>query len=238
MAELFENPPILTGRPEDQLRQLYNHLFRMSSQLNEALMAISINQMAPETQEILRAGAGAQAQNASNMESLKSLIIKNADMVRTEMTEIRTALEGQYTAISDQFGIYQESVETQLSATATGIEQNISMIETVAAAGEDTATVLRKLNANIFSGILDEVTGEAGIAIGYNVTNNDGTINHANKTATFTADQLTFYIGETAVAWFGNSVFHITDGEVTNSMRMGSYTWKVMANGSMGLMKA
>ena len=238
MAELFENPPILTGKTEDQLRQMYNHLFKLSNQLNEALMNISVEQMAPDVREVIKTGAQAEVTNRTNTEALKTLIIKTANVVRSEMDEIRTTLESHYEALSEQFGTYQEDLELQISANATGIDQAYTLIETVTAAGEDTAQTLRKLNANIFSGILDAGTGEVGIAIGYNVTNNDGTMNNANKMATFTADRLTFYVNGVPVAYFGNRVFHITDGEVTSSMRMGNFIWKILSNGAMGLMKA
>ncbi len=238
MAELFENPPILTGKTEDQLRQMYNHLFKLSNQLNEALMNISVEQMAPDVREIIKTGAKAEVTNRTNTEALKTLIIKTANVVRSEMDEIRTTLESHYEALSEQFGTYQEDIELQISANANGIEQAYTLIETVTEAGEDTAQTLRKLNANIFSGILDAGTGEVGIAIGYNVTNNDGTMNNANKMATFTADRLTFYVNGVPVAYFGNRVFHITDGEVTSSMRMGNFIWKILSNGAMGLMKA
>lgn len=234
----FNSPPALSGTAEDQLRQLYGHLFELSDKLNAALMDISIEQLNPEARVVVSAAAQADVQIESNAEALKTMIVKNAEIVRASMEEIRTTLSSNYTAISEQFGTYQENIEAQIAATSTGIDQAYSLIQTVQAAGDDNAAVLRKLNANIFSGIIDTNTGEVGIAIGYNVTNNDGTLNDANKMATFTADRLTFYIGETPVAWFGNSVFHISDGEVTSSMRMGSYLWKVMANGSMGLMKA
>lgn len=238
MAEVFfENPPIPNGTAEDQLRQLYNHLFKVSNQLNEALMTISVDQLAPDVKKVISNGAKAEETTQKNTEALKSLIIKSAEVVRSEMEEVRTTLESHYTELSEQFGTYQEDIEARFRATATGISQNYDMIQTVQAAGDENATVLRKLNGSIFSGILDTNTGEVGIAIGYNVTNNDGSLNQANKMATFTADRLTFYINEIPVAWFGNRVFHITDGEVTGSMRMGNFIWKILSNGSMGLMK-
>jgi len=194
--------------------------------------------MNPEAQAVVAAAAQADVQIESNAEALKSMIVKNAEIVRASMEEIRITLESHYTAISEQFGTYQEDIEQQIAATSTGISQAFALVQSVQAAGDDNAQLLRKLNANIFSGILDTNTGEVGIAIGYNVTNNDGTLNNANKMATFTADALTFYINNVPAAYFSNSVFHIADGEVTSSMRMGNFLWKVMANGSMGLMKA
>jgi len=239
MAEVFmENPPVLTGSAENQLRQLYGHLFKMSEQLNQALMNITIEQMAPAAQEAIRTGGEAAQQNQNERETLKSMIVKTAEVIRSEMTEIRTVLEGHYEAISEQFGTYKEDIQQELSATASGINQVYTLVETVQGTEEETASVLRKLNANIFSGILDPVTGEVGIAIGYNVTNNDGSLNQTNKMATFTADRLTFFLNNVAAAYFSNSIFHIADGEIMNSLKMGSYIWKTLSSGAMGLIKA
>ena len=239
MAEVFlENPPVLSGSAENQLRQLYGHLFKLSDQLNSALMNISIEQMSPEAQTAIRTGGEAAAQNQNERETLKSMIIKTAEIVRSEMTEIRTTLESHYEAISEQFGTYKEDIQQELALTAGGISQVYTLVESVQGAEEETAGLLRKLNANIFSGILDAVTGDVGIAIGYNVTNNDGTLNSTNKMATFTADRLTFYLNNVPAAYFSNSIFHISDGEILNSLKMGSYIWKTLSSGAMGLIKA
>lgn len=239
MAQAFiDTPRALSGTEQQQLEQLYADLYAMSEKLNMALMTISIEQIAPEDRKSLVTVQQAEAQTEQNRQALKSLIIKTADEVRAEMEEIAVTLESHYTAISQQFGTYQQDIAAQLQATAQGISQNYTLIEQIQEAGDDTAALVRKLNGNIYSGILDTTTGDVGIAIGYNVTNADGTLNAANKMATFTADRLTFWVNGAEAAWFSNSIFHITDGEVTRSMRMGSYVWQVMSDGSMGLMKA
>ena len=233
----FNSPPALSGTAEDQLRQLYSHLFELSDKLNAALMDISIEQLNPEARVVVSAAAQADAQIESNAEALKSMIVKNAEIVRASMEEIRTTLSSNYTAISEQFGTYQETIEAQIAATSTGIGQAYSLIQTVQAAGEDNAAVLRKLNANIFSGIIDTNTGEVGIAIGYNVTNNDGTLNDANKMATFTADRLSFWLNGVEAAYFSNRVFYIAKGNITDELRMGNFIWKTLTGGAMALMK-
>ena len=96
---------------------------------------------------------------------------------------------------------------------------------------------MNNLNAYIFSGLLSDNPATYGIAIGYNVTNEDGTLNNQNKSATFTADKLSFWLNGTEVAYFSNSVFHIASGEITDQLRMGGYIWKTLANGAMALMK-
>lgn len=238
MAKVFfDTPPIQSGSAEERLNQLYRHLFEMSNKLNQALMDVSIEQLAPEAQTAIRTAAAAETKTEQEYNALKSQIIKSAEIVRNEMNEIRVYLDHQYSAFSEQFGEYQRAVETQMTATAEGVYQEYNVEERIRTVEQDTEEFINGINAYIFSGILD-ANNTVGIAIGYNVTNPDGTLNQANKMATFTADRLSFWINQTEAAYFSNNIFHIAQGEVTNSMRMGSYIWQVMSNGAMGLMKA
>ena len=238
MAEVFfENPPVLSGSAEDKLRQLYGHLFDLSNKLNQALMDVSIEQMAPETQTAIKKAGQAEAKSAENYQALKSLIIKNAEIVNMAMDEIRTELQTQYTAISEDFGTYQQNLEATISATAAGIMQQYNMEERMQAVEEGTAAFINGMNAYIYSGLLSTTPATYGIAIGYNVTNEDGTLNNQNKSATFTADKLSFWLNGVEVAWFSNSVFHIDYGEITHDLRMGGYVWKTLADGAIALMK-
>ena len=233
----FDNPPTIGGRTEEQLQALYSYLFAMSNKLNEALMDISIEQMTPETQTVVQKAAGADKAQEAQINQLKEIIVKNAEIARLAMDEIRTELSSQYTAISEEFGTYQQTLESTISATAAGIMQQYHIEDRIQAVEDDTATFMNNLNAYIFSGLLSDSPATYGIAIGYNVTNEDGTLNNQNKSATFTADKLSFWLNGTEVAYFSNSVFHIASGEITDQLRMGGYIWKTLANGAMALMK-
>ena len=239
MADVFfENPPVLSGKPEQQLVTLYNHLFTLSNKLNEALMNISIEQMAPEDRQVIRKAEAQQQESADEFTRTKALIIKTAEIVRTEMEEIRAHLQTDVDAISDQFGEYQATLESTISATAEGILQDYHIEERISGVEGQTDDFIRSTSQYIFSGLLDANTQTYGIAIGYNVTDpDDGTLVDANKMATFTADRMSFYLNGTEVSYYSGNTFHIANGEVTDSMRMGAYLWKVFANGSMGLMK-
>ena len=238
MAKVFfDNPPTQGGRPEEQLRELYGYLFTMSTKLNEALMDLTLDQMTPETQQAIVQAGQAEAKSSEATRQLKELIIKNAEITRMAMDEIRTELQAQYTAISEDFGTYQQTLDAQISATAAGIMQNYHIEDRIQAVEDDTAAFMNNLNAYIFSGLLSTSPATYGIAIGYNVTNQDGTLNNQNKSATFTADKLSFWLNGVEVAYFSNSVFHIANGEITDQMRMGGYIWKTMAGGAMALMK-
>jgi len=238
MAEVFfDNPPALSGGAEEKLRQLYGHLFDLSNKLNQALMDVSIQQMAPETQAAIKKAGEAGEKSAENYQALKSLIVKNAEIVNMAMDEIRTELQAQYTAISEDFGTFTQSMEAQISATAAGIMQEYHIEERVQAVEDDTAAFMNNLNAYIYSGLLSTNPAQYGIAIGYNVTNPDGTLNNQNKSATFTADKLSFWLNNVEVAYFSNSIFYIANGQITDQLRMGGYIWKTLAGGAMALMK-
>jgi len=239
MAEtFFDHPPILNGTTEQKLGQLLRHLDDMSNKLNEALMNVSIEQMTAEAQTAVRGAEQAAQKSAEDYKGLKELIIKNAEVARLASEEIRIALNQQYSAISEQFGEFSQTISTQVAMTAEGIMQEYNVDERLQAVETDTAEFINNISSYIFSGILDpNDPSVVGIAIGYNVTNEDGTLNQQNKMATFTSDALTFYVNGSRAAYFSNNMFHIDNGEVTNYMRMGSYRWQVLSGGAMGLMK-
>ena len=239
-SEFFDNPPILNGKEAEQLKQLQAYLGMMSNKLNEALMAITIEQMAPEAQVEIRDAGKETAQK--NYTALKSMIVKTAEIVRSEMDEITARLEANYTALSDQFGTYEQNLTSEITATAEGILQNYNYtgrIETLEADDASTQSFITRTNQYIYSGLVYEEDGHPyyGIAIGENVTNTDGTLNHANKKATFTMEKLSFWQGETEIAYFSNGMFFITKGEITKTLVMGNFTWQViLPDKALGLM--
>lgn len=232
----FDNPPLLHGEEREKLQQLYQYLNTMSDKLNNALMSISIEQMTPETQAEIK-----QAEKATETQAttLKELIVKTAGVVRHEMDEIRARLQDQYEALSDEFGAYERNLESEIVATATGVLQSYHYDERIQDVADDAEGFQRRIDQYIFSGLIDEVNGKYGIAIGENVTAYDGQgnpyLNTARKTATFVMDELAFWQGETKLAWITDNTFHFTQGEVTRSMKMGNHTWMVLTDGSMGL---
>ena len=237
MAEVFfDSPPTLQGAEKEQLLQLQRYLMAMSDKLNTALMDVSIEQMAPEVKQTITT---AQQTTAQNYETLKSMIVKTADIVRHEMDVITAHLEDNYEALSAQFGTYERNLDSTITATAEGILQDYQLVERVTGLEEDTESFERRINQYIFSGLVDEVNGKYGIAIGENVTaydaNGNPYLNSERKTATFTMDELAFWHGETKIAYFSDNIFHIAQGEVTASMKMGNHTWRVLAGGAMAL---
>lgn len=131
-------PPALQGDERAQLTQLYRYLFRLSEQLNVGLSTLEGNSAL-----MMRAssGGGAISPDGADPEqfwanadaqynSLKSLIIKTANIVRAEMDQIVTNLSSEYVAQSE-WGTYKESVKTEIIQTAKSTIENYQYKEGV-----------------------------------------------------------------------------------------------------------
>ena len=50
-------------------------------------------------------------------------------------------------------------------------------------------------------------------------------------------EKLSFWQGETEIAYFSNGMFFITKGEITKTLVMGNFTWQViLPDKALGLM--
>ena len=232
----FDNPPTLSGEEAEQLQQLYRYLNTVSEKLNTALMDITIEQLAPETQEIISTGGGQALERQES--TLKSLIIKTAQIVRTEMDEIRTTLETKVQAMSDQYGELETSLTNDITVTAEGLRQAFTYIQNLQSYRTADENFKSLLTGYVNVGVVrynDQDEPVIGIAIGENVTNPDGTINLNNRLATFTVDRLSFFQGAAEVAYFANNIMHISNGEITSTLKIGNHTWKKMSDGALAL---
>ena len=234
---LFDNPPILNGGTDNRLNQLYSYLGRISNQLNSMVVSIEIRQQKAEEQVQEAVKVNDQKKEDSDFIRAKSLIIKTAQLVRTEMEEIRTTLTGSVEALSDQFGEYQETITQEIIATATGLLQSFNIEERISDVEQEMSNFVRSQTSYIYAGILDAATGKTGIAIGEGVTDEHGDLVEANRVVQITSDRIAFFQNEVEVAYFSNNNFYIAKGVVTDSMQMGNFMWKVFSNGSLGLMK-
>ena len=242
----FDNPPVLQGNERTQLQQLSGYLFTISNKLNEALMSISIEEISAQAAEKIReqGGSAAEEKISDTYTTLKSMIVKTANIVRHEMDEITTHLEDNLTALSEDFGTLERNLDSDIRATAEGIlqeyhyEERVSGLETEAGTSEGFR---RRTDQYIFSGLIDDTTMEYGIAIGEGVTgydaNGNAVLNSNAKCATFTMNEMAFWQGNVKMAYFSSGKFYITNGEITNTLTIGNFVWKKMADGSLALTK-
>ena len=239
MAEVFfDNPPATRGTAEEQLRSLQSYLGMLSTKLNEAMNQINIEQLEPESRTAIQQAVTNAEVTEDNRQALKALIIKNAEIVKTEMDEYVLNLNKSIEALSSQFGEYQEQVSMDLTATAEGIRQQYEDLEEIISNNQEAVEYSRALSGYIYSGILNVpgvINGELGLAIGQNIQVNNNQL--VNQSITITPDQITFYKNGTPIGYYKGDRFYIAKGEVTDSMKMGNFVWKVFANNSLALMK-
>lgn len=248
MPDMIETPPVSNGTNAEKIENLYRYLTRMSEQLNDAMNRITAEQTGVATVQKIRLTQGATAAQLEQQEktdsekvynTLKSMIVKTAKIVRSEMDEISTELKGYYQALSDEFGEYERSLDTQIRATAKGVLANFDetqrVTERLGANEEELKQYIRKLSQYIFMGKIDE--NHVGIAIGNNVTKeSDGTLDDENKMATFTMEELAFYVNGVKAAWYSGNTFNISIGMIKDTLYIGeNHAWRVVPTGNIAL---
>lgn len=247
MANIFDGPPALVGDEQRQLEALYRYLQVMSDQLNESMNSITLENFAPQTMTRIQTaiqgpGGGTDKKITDARNALRSMIIKSAEIVRTEMQEIKTELTDQYMAASREYGDLNRRFTDEIEATGQGIKQNFTYIEELTDRTNNNETYITRMNNYIYSGVIgedDSMQPIYGIAIGEGVTKYDQEgnpyLDDNAKVATFTKDRLSFWHGTKEMAYFSDRTMYITDAEILNRLRMGNYVWKIQQDGSMGL---
>ena len=193
---------------------------------------------------------GADFADALNI--LRANIIRTAEVINQSMDSLSQELHGEYTALSSQFGQYQQSVDAQFVTTAEGITQNYSAIQ-VLQTGLGTAnnnitdlsnnkgdksvvdahtSYIADTKAFIRTGLLwydaEHPNGVWGIAIGQvddvTMVNNHEVMRRTGFYTTYTSQELAFYIGTQKVAYISNNRLHITQANVVDFLELGRYT--------------
>lgn len=237
MANHFDSPPTLMGDEANQLIQMYRYLQAMSDQLNEAMTGITLKNFAPEAQEELQAlvSGSSEKKIKSVQNNLRSIVIKSAEIVRNEMDELRTRLTSDLQMISQEYGQLIEQMSNDISVNARGITQNYEYYQRVSG---DLGDFVTRSNQYIYTGYLWDDNGKPvyGVAVGENVTAQDGQLDSTHKLATFTNNRLSFWYGNIELAYFSNQMLYINSAEVLKTLKMGNFMWKIQQDDSLGLM--
>lgn len=228
MPERIELPPTLQGDEKSQLHQLWSYLYQMSESLNNNLQAIGSNDLTDNDRKIMQKiiqDAGESAPQFSEMETLKSLIIKTADFVQTSLQEYRLKLLGESVA-SGQFGRYVRQTGLDVEVTPEGIKQNYSFEEVVQGLKEFSVNAKNCIKTGLLR--MEDELPIYGVAIGKDIVTfaQDGTETYHDekKVLELTADVISFwqngvkiasYTGTRISFWFGNvEMFYIENGKI------------------------
>lgn len=177
--------PNITGPTDkERLNQMQSYLYQVVEQLNWALQNVDTTNasvVAPTAKSLLPSDVITTPDPQSTFNSIKSLIIKSAEIVEAYADEISRRIEGRYVAQSD-FGTFSENTSQDIVETSTNLNRVFSHIQEVKT-GVDTS--LEKLSEEV--GKVDAKAVEAAKTIGEDVQ----TIKDGLKTVTSTLVEVT-----------------------------------------------
>jgi hypothetical protein len=228
-------PKITATSEAGKLEQLQSYLHQLVEQLNWALANVQTQPVEEEIKRVIqREGKQQEASPQVTFNSIKSLIIKSADIVNAYEEKINKELEGKYVAVSD-FGIYKEDTLQKIEETSTSITQFYEDVQEIITNIENVEHTLIDVSAHIKSGLLyydDSGAPVYGLEIGQrNEVDGEEVF---NKYARFTPDKLSFYDqNDNEVAYISDKKLYITDVELMGSFRIGGFIDIALSDGGV-----
>ena len=221
-------PNINAANEQGQLSQMRSYLYQLVEQLNWALNTVQDGAVQtvvqPMTAPTVSGTAAAEQEAQDTFNSIKSLIIKSADIVNAYYETMRLRMGGEYVAESD-FGVYRRTTAAELSATIDSVNQLYTDLQSVEETAEGAYDSVRAVTANIKTGLL--YTNESGVPVyGLEVgqRNVENGVESFRKYARFTANRLSFYDqNDTEVAYISDYKLFITQAQITGSITLGRY---------------
>lgn len=232
----FRLPNITAKDEAGQLRQMQSYMFQLVEQLNYAMKIVESGSSSAVAYQAkgTPAASGDDVKAQATFNSIKSLIIKSADIVNAYYESINARLTGLYVAESD-FGIFAEQTNSYIEESSKDISQHYENIQQILSAIEGFENSLIEVNAHIKTGLLyyDETGAPVyGLEIGQR-TAMDG-VETFNKYARFTSEKLSFYdSNDNEVAYISDKKLYITHVEITGSLSLGGFVQKVRADKSV-----
>lgn len=229
--------PDLSGETEaEQLRKIRGYLYSLAEQLQYAFDG----QQTVKAPQVTKEAEGKT--QAETLSSLKSLIIRSAEVTEQIAQQLETKLSGKYVAQS-QFGTFTQLTEQKITASAQELRREFSNVQQLETDLEGLRQVLAEVSASIRTGLLyeDESGPVYGVEIGQQVFE-DGVL-RLRKFARLTADRLSFYDRNDAeVAYISDRRLYVTRAQVqrleaeeasATRLRMGDYTWEAGNDGHL-----
>ncbi len=225
-ATEFRLPNISGGTPEQQLKQMQSFLHQHIRQLNFAIGYMA-GQEQKQIAQAAKAGNGngegtGQQSPQSVFNSIKSLIIKSADIVEAYYEEISTRLSGEYVAQSE-FGNYREQTSAEIKANSDGLEQMYTNVQTISETVNGLYDSQAETSAYIRTGLLgyaEDGSAIYGMEVGQ--TNKIDGEDTFDKMARFTAGRMSFYdANDIEVAYVSDYKLYITNAHITGNLIVG-----------------
>lgn len=213
------------GNPQTQLEQVRRYLYGLAEQLNFALA--TLEKEAKESVNVINTAKSApmtEEQAQSNFNSVKSLIIKSADIISAYYDVINQKLAGEYVAQSE-FGEYTEKTEQLIETTSAYEKQTFDSIQSIQSALDEIEDQVLRSQGYIKTGELYEDQNGFkvyGVEIGQRNVEDGAEVKR--QYARFLGDRLSFYDkNDVEVAYISNYKLYINNAEITESLKIGGY---------------
>lgn len=218
-------PNISATSDRGQIEQIRGYLYQLAEQLKFALNSIESGGT-----QVLYQGSKSTAKEVPEKEaqatfnSIKSLIIRSADIVNAYYDTLSEKFSGLYVAQSD-FGSYMEQTSQTINTNSTEIENLFTNLQAIITDIENLEHSLIEVNAHIRSGLLyydDAGVPIYGLEIGQKHEIDGEEV--FNKYARFTSDRLSFYDqNDTEVAYISDYKLYITNAQITGTLTLGRF---------------
>lgn len=210
--------PSITGSDTEKIAQLTRYIYRLTEQLN-----FSMNTIEGAVHATGVTGSATSAPSVTQSEeeklegayaSIKSMIIKSADVIESLTEKVSVELGGSYLAKSE-FGTYKEETKATLEANSTGITQLYSYTSNLQS---DYADYDVENKSYIKTGLLyyDGSQPVYGVGVGLlnATTDADGhrLIDRQRLATTFTAGRISFWGNDKELAYITPQKIYFPDG--------------------------
>ena len=241
-------PNITATNTEGQVAQMQSYMHQLVQQLNWALSSVNSAAQGDTSNIVLNGGKNGGKTELSPKEaedtfnSIKSLIIKSADIVKAYEDTMKETFNGSYVAQSD-FGDLVRDTKLTIETDSRSISEFYSNTQEITNRIDSDVALIKDINAYIRRGELEE--GVIGIEIGQTttydkkdengntVTDEDGNPVKASKferCARFTASRLSFFdSNDFEVAYIGQEngvgcLYIVGRAAFLGDIQMGKYT--------------
>ena len=240
----FLMPPHPEGSLQQQMQRQYAYLCQMAQQLNLALQQLG----GPDSldgrggQDVVTSAVrpAATDEEKQQYDQLKSLIVRTAEKIRSEMDRLQLSLQGQYVAVSD-FGTYLQQVNSTIEGNAEALTQYYSFVSdlqrNVAAVDAAFESYRVETGGYIRTGIVyyDGAVPVYGVAVGQDLTvqeiDGETVVEQKNFRATYTAAKLSFWQDATEVAYVSNNRLYISNITVLEGLTLGR--WEISTDNGL-----
>ena len=233
----FLMPPHPEGTPQQQLQRQYAYLCQMAQRLNLALQQLGgqsslSGRGGQETVVVPSIRPAVTDEEKQQYDQLKSLILRTAEEIRSEMDRVELSMQGQYVAVSD-FGTYLQQMNSTIEGNAEALTQYYSFVSdlqrNMAAVDAAFESYRVETGGYIRTGIVyyDGAVPVYGVAVGQDLTvqeiDGETVVEQKNFRATFTAEKLSFWQDAVEVAYVSNNRLYISSITVLSGITLGRW---------------